>query len=181
MPGVVRGAVTINQAKSRMLDVNKIEDETDRANCRSLARFGAFVRRDAMDRLRSRSRSAKPGQGPTKWMGYLKRFLYFVADLRNQNVIIGPARLANMPTPGGVTVPELLEYGGTVRRKVTRSMLGRLFRARRYNRSAADVFRALKPYVGQTVTMEYEPRPYMGPAFEENKKKVDDIWVDSLG
>ena len=180
MPGIQRGAFTINQAKSRFLDVQKIENEADRANYRSLARFGAFVRRDAMDRMRSRSRSASPGQGPTKWMGYLKRFLYFIPDLGSQNVIIGPARLSNMPTPGGMTVPELLEYGGTVRRRVTRSMLGRIFRARRYNRDAADVFRALKPYMGQTVSMQYEPRQYMGPAFEENQSRVDDIWADSF-
>jgi hypothetical protein len=173
-------AFTIDQAKSSFLEVEKIQKAAERANYRSLARFGAFVRADARDRIRRRKSSAKPGQGPTNWNGSLKRFIYYAPDLGDQNVLIGPARLSGKPETDGQTVPELLEYGGQVRQKITRVFLGRLYRARHENRDAASAFRALKPKVGQVVTFDYEPRPFMGPAFAENEGKVGDIWADSI-
>ncbi|MBI5725256.1 MAG: hypothetical protein HZA50_14955 [Planctomycetes bacterium] len=57
------------------------------------------------------------------------------------------------PLRSEVEAPPLLEYGG---------------RARRKNRK------------GKAVIATYEARPYMQPAFEEEKKKLSDMWRNSI-
>jgi len=49
--------------------------------------------------------------------------------------------------------PSLLEYGGRARRKDRR---------------------------GRNVTATYRPRPFMGPAFENEKPKLPAMWADSV-
>lgn len=48
--------------------------------------------------------------------------------------------------------PELLEHGGTVIREVK----------------------------GRSVRMTYRPRPYMGPAFEEEQNQLEKLWRNSV-
>ena len=89
----------------------------------------------------------------------LKGGIYYGWDPAERTVVIGPAKLRGAQTYGSVTVPELLEYGGTVRlsdRAARRLGVRRGTRAR------------------------YEPRPYMGPAFEVGQQKLDDFWDRSL-
>ena len=59
------------------------------------------------------------------------------------------------PTPfrSEVEAPPLLEYGGTARRK---------------NRK------------GRNVTAIYKARPFMGPAFEQEKPKLPAMWANSV-
>ena len=176
----VRFGMTIEEAKLFFRAGSELDRAVESATYRNLSRFGAYVRSDARHAFRRRKSSAKPGKGPTNWTGLIKDHIYFVVSRPPESVIVGPVKLPHMPMPGGYTVPELLENGGTVQVEVTRALLGRLFRARRYNRDAADVFRALRPKVGQTVSMEYEPRPYMAPAFEKNLGELPAIWRDSI-
>ena len=59
------------------------------------------------------------------------------------------------PTPfgGSAEAPPLLECGGRARRKDRR---------------------------GKSVTATYRPRPFMGPAFEQEKPKLPAMWQDSV-
>jgi len=59
------------------------------------------------------------------------------------------------PTPfgGQAEAPPLLEYGGRARRKDRR---------------------------GRVRTVTYRPRPFMGPAFEQEKPKLPAMWADSV-
>jgi len=59
------------------------------------------------------------------------------------------------PTPFGSTAeaPPLLEYGGRARRRDRR---------------------------GRVRTATYRPRPFMGPAFEQEKPKLPAMWVGSV-
>ena len=59
------------------------------------------------------------------------------------------------PTPfqGTAEAPPLLEYGGRARRKDRR---------------------------GKNVTATYKPRPFIGPAFEQEKPKLPAMWQNSV-
>jgi hypothetical protein len=59
------------------------------------------------------------------------------------------------PTPlhGTAEAPPLLEYGGRARRRTRR---------------------------GKVVQATYRPRPFMGPAFEQEKKKLPALWANSV-
>jgi hypothetical protein len=59
------------------------------------------------------------------------------------------------PTPlhGEAEAPPLLEYGGRTR---------------------------LKNRKGKVVSATYRPRPFMGPAFEAEKKKLPSLWANSI-
>lgn len=57
------------------------------------------------------------------------------------------------PLRSTVEAPPLLEYGGTARRK---------------GRS------------GKQVTATYRPRPFMGPAFQQELKNLPPLWRDSI-
>ena len=119
-----------------------------------LSKFGAFVRQRARSSIRKRKAVSRPGQPPASHAGMLKRLIFFGYDPGKRSVVIGP-------TPFGAgTAPELLEQehvAGTtkkVRQKDTR---------------------------GKTVTMTYKARPYMGPAFEQEKPNLPDLWRGSIG
>lgn len=53
--------------------------------------------------------SSKPGEPPRNHAGHLKKFLYYAFDPQSKSVVIGPAVLPQISTPG---VPGILEYGG---------------------------------------------------------------------
>jgi hypothetical protein len=90
---------------------------------------------------------------PRSHTGLLKRFIFFVFEPATRNVVIGPAKL-NQKESGA---PEVLEKGGTS--KVVRGGL----RRRRVVRTAAIA-----------------ARPYMGPAFEAEKKQLPALWANSI-
>jgi hypothetical protein len=52
---------------------------------------------------------SKPGEPPRSHVGFLKKFLYYAFDPQSQSVVVGPAALPQISTPG---VPGILEYGG---------------------------------------------------------------------
>ena len=134
--------------KGLFFDRQKVQDAADRATRRVLSRFGAFVRTRSRSSIRRRRGSAPPGQPPRAHSSEIKRIL-FAYEPAEQGVVIGPVGLNGVDRPGGKTVPELMEFGGRIRRD------------------------------GQT--LEYEPRPFMGPAFaKEVDKQMPDMWRDSI-
>jgi len=102
---------------SMFFDRDNVIDATEKAERKVMSKAGAFVMRRARSSIRRRKSSAKPGKPPTNRTGLLKRFLFFGYDHINSEVVIGPMRLNKSKARGtGLTVPALLEFGGTVRR-----------------------------------------------------------------
>lgn len=58
---------------------------------------------------------SKPGEPPRWITKLLRRHIKFIFDLRTRSMVVGPELLSGKQTHP--TVPELLEYGGTVTRK----------------------------------------------------------------
>ncbi|NBB84210.1 MAG: hypothetical protein GVY28_12500 [Alphaproteobacteria bacterium] len=151
----MRIGFTIPRTGSQALffDRPRVISATDRATRSVLSRFGAFVRRRAADSVKRRSRSARPGEAPTRWgsRGSGVANIRFAYEPTERGVVIGPVRLNATARPGGKTVPELLEFGGQVRRRGSRRRL------------------------------DYEPRPYVNPAFEtEMDQTMPDMWRNSI-
>lgn len=137
--------------------------------------FGSYVRSDARESIRSRKSSATSGQPPRNRTGLLKDNIYYAVEDSGESVVIGPVRLPRMPEYDGMTVPEILEEGGRVTREVNKKLLMSLAAAGLW-----DAFWNLKDKRGQKVTFDYDPHPYMGPAFEENLDELDEMWADSI-
>lgn len=134
----------------------------DRAERRQLARFGAFVRRAARQSIRrTKKKSSRPGRPPNTQTGLIKNAILFAYDPDAASVVIGPVRAKSDRRTGRVVtisrasgVWKLLEDGGIVRARDTRTGKGR--------------------------TMRYRPRPYMGPAFEKNLARMPDMLRDTV-
>jgi len=138
--------------KKMFFDRKAVTRRTDRATRRVLSRFGAYVRTAARSSIRSRKRTSEPGQPPSSHTGLLKRFIFFAYDPQRETVVIGP-----MPLNQKVgNAPEALEHGGA---SVVVEGLRRSRRKRRVNIRA---------------------RPYMRPAFEQEKPKLPAMWRDSV-
>lgn len=192
----------IDQAKGLFFDRGKVVSAEDRATRRVLPRFGAFVRKTAKGSMRKAKKSADPGKPPKSHEGLLKKFLFFVYDRLRRSVIIGPALLNQLAGGGDQPVPELLEEGGTAerrllfmwreadgRRRVSAAIrgqgdvvaTGRGLRDRRTGRFVSkrkvEVIHS-RSAPKQRVT--YEPRPFMGPAFEKELPKVPQMWRDAI-
>jgi len=139
--------------KELFFDRAEVLGATDKATRQALSKFGAFVRQTAKSSIRSRKAVSQPGQPPSSHVGTLKRLIFFGYDAAAKSVVIGP-----MPFNGQATVPELLEQdhvAGTTRRARGKSR-------------------------GEVVTMTYRARPFMGPAMEQEKKKLPSLWAASV-
>ena len=138
--------------KGMFFDRAKVCRRVDTATRRVLSRFGAFVRRGAKSSIRTRKRASAPGQPPSSHTGLLRRFIFFGYDPTRQSVVIGPQRLSQKTTDA----PHALEYGGTS------TVIEGLRRRRRKRR------------------VRIAARPYMGPAFEQERPKLPAMWRDSV-
>jgi len=138
--------------KRMFFDRKAVTGAVDKATGRVLSRFGAFVRRTARSSIRKRKRTSRPGEPPTSRTGLLKRFIFFGYDPSRRSVVIGPARLNQKVGDA----PEALEYGG-----MTTVVEGT--RHKRRKRKVRIV-----------------ARPYMGPAFEQERPKLAAMWRDSI-
>ena len=137
--------------KELFFDSRAVLDAVDRGVRAVLSKFGAFVRTAAKHSIRKRKAVSQPGSPPSSHVGTLRRLIFFGYDPERKSVVIGPTPFAG--TTGTAEAPPLLEYGGRARRKDRR---------------------------GRTVTATYRPRPFMGPAFEQEKAKLPDLWAGSI-
>jgi len=138
--------------KAFFFDRKAVRSAVDRTARRVLSRFGAFVRRAARSSIRKRKRTSAPGEPPSSHTGLLRRFIFFGYDAGKRSVVIGPARLNQKIGDA----PAALEHGGTS--TVIEGMRGR----RRKRR------------------VRIKARPYMGPAFEQERPKLTAMWRDSV-
>ena len=196
------------QLKKLFFDAPAVIGATDAATRRVLSRFGANVRRTAQCSIRTRKGASATGEPPHSHAGHLRRFISFWYDRSSRSVVIGPEKLNKVQfdsrlQSGGVTVPELLEYGGTggVVEEAFRLPDGRLAWQRRSLRKAGsirllatlrarlDSGHSLAGIGGGAVvpaghhrfrTYRMAARPYMGPAFEKEKSVLPALWLDSV-
>jgi hypothetical protein len=138
--------------KMLFFDSKAVRSAVDRTTRRVLSRFGAFVRTAAKHSIRKRKRISAPGEPPSSHTGLLRRFIFFGYDRGRRSVVIGPER-ANRKIGDA---PAALEYGGT-------STVVEGLRNRRRKRS-----------------IRIAARPYMGPAFEQEKPKLPAMWRSSV-
>ena len=137
------------RVKRFFFDRLAVISKVDAATRRVLSKFGAFVWRSAKSSIRKRKKPSAPGKPPRSHTGLLRNFIFFAFDPNRRSVVIGPVRLMNRDG----SVPSLLEYGGTARRRKRDGKMG---------------------------TVMYKARPYMGPAFEKEKESLPSLWRDSI-
>ena len=153
---------------TRFFDSPHVRHALDAVTYRVLLRFGQYVRGTARSILAAgQSTYGRAPQSPSdrsmSWgqAGLLRRFVAYGYDPHG-GVVIGPELLKGSGVGfgpyGTVTVPQLLEYGGTV--PMDRRSL------RRFRRPE-----------GTRAT--YRPMPYMGPAFEKGMGKLQKFYDDA--
>jgi hypothetical protein len=147
--------------KELFFDAPRVLSAVDRATSAVLSKLGAFVRTAAKHSIRKRKAISEPGSPPSSHVGALRRLIFFGYDPGQRSVVIGPTPFTG--AAGTAEAPPLLEYGG---------------RARRLVRAEPAVAR--KDRKGRTVTATYRPRPFMGPAFEQEKRKLPDLWAGAV-
>jgi hypothetical protein len=137
------------------------------ARAKALSRQGAFIRKRARtDVLRRRKGVSSPGSAPSVHskdpIQSLKNILFFY-DARTRSVVVGPVRLnqRNMTGNGSISIPQLMEFGGTVNIREERFRGGTMW-FRRDNRRTQDNRR--KEYRERSAT--YRPRPFMAVALQ---------------
>ena len=140
--------------KALFFDSQAVLEKVDAATRKVLSRFGAFVRTTARHSIRKRKAVSAPGSPPSSHVGTLKRLIFFGYDPARKSVVIGPTPLGG----GSAVVPELLEQDHKV--GTTRRVRGR--------------------HHGKAVLMTYRARPFMGPAFEQEKAKLPALWAGSV-
>jgi len=138
--------------KQTFFDRKAVRSAVDRTTRRVLSRFGAFVRRAAKSSIRKRKRVSAPGEPPSSHTGLLKKFIFFGYDRPRRSVVIGPQRLNQKIGDA----PAALEHGGT-------STVIEGLRGKRKKRH-----------------VKIKARPYMGPAFEQEKPKLAAMWAGSI-
>ena len=138
--------------KTVFFDRKAVRSAVDRTARRVLSRFGAFVRRAAKSAIRKRKRASAPGEPPSSHTGLLRRFIFFGYDRQRRSVVIGPARLNQKVGDA----PHALEHGGMS--TVVEGLRGRRRRRR----------------------VRIKARPYMGPAFEQERPKLAAMWRGSI-
>ena len=150
-------------AKKTFFDRQKVLTAVDKATARVFSRFGAYVRQRAKTSIRKRKATSAPGQPPSSHAGFLKRFIYFGYDRPKKSVVIGPVLInkGGQGSPDGTTVLPALEYGGqsVVSTRYKRS------RNKKYNKQR---------------TIHIQARPFMQPAFENEKSKLPALWANSI-
>jgi hypothetical protein len=172
--------LNVKQFQAGFFDRVKVDNAIDKARVRVLSKFGAFVRQRAITSLRYRKRSSRAGEKPTAWRSGrfggkspLRLFLYSAYDPRTETAVIGPAKLSKVASRNALV---LLERGGTARgdgRTVyVKRAAGRDARGRFVTRGTDEVT--------LSGTLNYRPRPFMGPALEAERPKLAPMWRNSI-
>jgi len=158
-------------AKKLFFNSKEIVERMDPKKRRFLSKFGAFVRRTARSSIKSGGKSRKtsrPGEPPrTQTKNGLKErsSIQFWPDRRLENVIIGPILRQNRK--GGPDALRTIEEGGST--MVEELVLKSGSRRRKFDRD--DYIRT-----GRRVRARIAARPYMFPAFENEKSQISEIW-----
>jgi hypothetical protein len=155
--------------KDLFFDRAKILNRERAANVRRLSKIGAYVRQRGKSNLRRRKRVSRPGETPSvrsRDSFATLRNILFASDRTWESVVIGPRVVpgARLKRSNRQTVPQLLEQGGQSLVTFTKvgvsaeSPTGWLPGDRRSGN--------LKDAPIMQKVVNYEPRPFMGPALQ---------------
>jgi len=164
------------ELKNWFFDRDQIVRLLDKRTFGVLGHFGGFVRKWALNSIKSKPYGAisKPGQPPYDHMGYSHKLankrrraaglptekqggfkgikhIYYGLDRVRRSVVIGP-----LASSGKSDVLPALEYGGT----------SRVFTGTRRRRKVEKV-------------VHIRPHPFMQPAFEGGKKELPKFWAQA--
>jgi hypothetical protein len=100
-------------------DKHGITEKMDRKTKRVLSSTGAYSRTVMKNGMKTANGSAPPGAYPHSHQGDLKRLIYFGYDDATKSVVVGPTPFKSRESSltGGLTVPQLVNEGGTVYRQ----------------------------------------------------------------
>jgi len=106
--------INIRGSLKRKFEWNKLAQRTMDAAKKSLIRQAAYIRRVARSSMHRAEKASAPGKPPnTHDNPLIKKLLYWDYDDSTGSVVVGPVARRGR---SGQTVPELMEYGGTVQR-----------------------------------------------------------------
>jgi hypothetical protein len=164
--------------KSLFFDRKAVMDKMDAGTRRVLSKFGAFVRTRARSSIRKRKKPSAPGSPPSSHNGMLKNNIFFAYEPTRRNVVIGPTKANTVHFDGDGrpvrgTVPEVLEEGGEIR-------VLEVFKYGRWQRADLRSRRQLANLPTRLRTIKIAKRPYMGPAFEQEKKNLPSLWANAI-
>lgn len=169
-------AITMRM-KDVFFDRAAVKNRMTKANRKALSKAGAFIRRRARSSLRRRKKQSPPGQPPSAHtsdrVASLKNIL-FAYEPNSESLVVGPVKLNRKallgPQLGGATVPQVHEFGATV--KIREVKVGKGWRSG---------VRRVRP--GQPIRVRaavYAERPFMGPALDAEKDHIPDAWAGSV-
>lgn len=171
------GTRSLAQWKQFFFDRQAVIDAIGKGKAAALRRFGGYLATVAKRSMRYRKGASAPGQPPSahkdanlarkKKLGFskhngalLREFLYYAFDPTTESVVVGPQGFRTKG--GGMTVPQLHEYGGTVpangRLMVVKNKPGRDVKGRFVS--------AGERIIRLTGSIRYPKRPYMAPALK---------------
>jgi hypothetical protein len=174
----------IDQAKAMFFDRKKVQRSADRATVRVLSRFGAYVRQTAR-------RSIRPApKKKLKDMTHEERAQYkraYAIDKRKGKPL--PKRpMVERGSPAGQPPYSrtglLREFIFFVYDRMRRSVIIGPARFARKTGNAPEALeyggRSKATTRGKTYSIFIESRPFMHPAFEQEKPKLPGMWQDSI-
>ena len=159
----------------KLIDVKKLffdraamQKGMAKAKLKFLGKAGAFVMRRARTSIRSSKKISQPGQPPrAHGQKLLKRNIFFALDKAREMTLVGPLFLNQInrdqdgqPTKG--TVPNVLEYGGTIK-------ILEVFKFGRWQRADQRSTRRNAGLPTRIRVVHIAARPFMGPALEKEK------------
>lgn len=175
------GARSVEAFKRGFFDRQAVQKWIEPKEARFLESYGKFVRRSARSSIRYTKKAvSKPGQPPRAHtkdaFASIKNILY-AFDPGRKSVVVGPVKLnlvqgLNSAHLRGGTVPQALEFGGTI--TVVEKKTSPRGKWRR-----ADMRRNPRPWeTFRTRTARIAPRPFMGPAAikERTNPKLAALW-----
>lgn len=175
--------------KRSFFDRPLVDKSIDRARFKALGKAGAFVRRTARKSIRrTKTKISAPGEPPRAHGPEPNiRTILFAYDPKTQSVVVGPVKLNGNQGD----VPALLEFGGSAVRQfflidesgedsAFNVAAGRFVSAKSGRFISGKKIRYVHSRKAPKRTVQYKPRPFMGPALEKEAPGFQSLWGDSL-
>jgi len=153
------------KAKANFFDRDAVKKMMGERSRGFLASFGGWVRKTAQRSMRPGGKKRKhsaPGEPPRTQTGLLRKNIFFSFDPASRSVVVGPAQLNR-----GDDSPELLEHGGRATTEV-------------FQRFRIEGGRLVFDPGRRRVEAQYQPRPYMQPAYQAGLARQDQFWRQSV-
>lgn len=148
-----------------------VQAAMDKKTTRVLSATGAFSRKAMQRGMRYRKSASQPGDYPSARRGnaMLRDRILFGFDVGTESLIVGPAKLDSQDkevAAAGKTVPELINFGGTITRKAIYDPQKKQIRRIRANQRPRRWRYRPRPFVELTL-------PIAAAKLRDNMEKFD--------